>query len=102
MDGFHMNLDHLRDKIKELMKQREAATLEKGLSAQDNKDLRENAEYDYWEEKETTLTIKIGNLQQEIVQLSEVNVKKTLPKKLKKGKETVTPKIKDLPKNKWL
>jgi hypothetical protein len=97
-----MSLDNIRQQIKDLMRQREEATLEKGLSAQENKDLRENSEYDYWVEKENKLTIKIGNLQKEIVRLTTESKPKVVKKTTKKVKTKPEIKIKDLPRNKWL
>jgi transcription elongation GreA/GreB family factor len=91
-------LETLRQKIKELNTHRDKAIMQKGLAAEDNKDLRENAEYDYWVEKELFFTAQIITLIKEIQKLTK--------------KPTVTPKtsaksskpqlIKDLPKNKWL
>lgn len=61
-------LDELRDKIKELTKKLEEATLEKGLAAEENKDLRENFAYDYWNDQENLYLTRIRNLMNEISQ----------------------------------
>ena len=45
--------------------------MEKGLTARDNNDLRENAAYDYWCEKEAVATAKILNLIKEIEELAK-------------------------------
>jgi hypothetical protein len=62
-------IEILREKIHELNKEREHATLQKGLAAEENKDLRENFDYDLWEQKETMLTVRIHNLIREIESL---------------------------------
>lgn len=64
-------IDKLRNQLIELRKERDKAVLEKGLSAQDNKDLRENATYDYWEQKEHQLTSRILNIIKEIETLTK-------------------------------
>jgi hypothetical protein len=97
-----MSVDYLREQIKKLSLEREKATFEKGLSAQENKDLRENSEYDYWVEKETNLTIKIGNLHKEIVRITEGILPKKTVKAKKKTKAIKLEKISDLPRNRWL
>ena len=95
-----MSIELLRKQIKELMRERDKASLEKGLAAEDNKDLRENFAYDYWSQKEFALTSKIRRLAAEIERLSKKEVVKK--KKTRKIKEKPVEKIKDLPKNKWL
>ena len=64
-----MNL--LRKELVELRKEREKITIEKGLIAQDNKDLRENAAYDHWEQKERNVTSRIYKIIQEIEERSK-------------------------------
>ncbi|RJR27968.1 hypothetical protein C4561_00475 [candidate division WWE3 bacterium] len=95
-----MSIELLRKQIKELLQEREKATLEKGLAAEDNKDLRENFAYDYWAQKEFALTSKIRKLTAEIDRLA----KKTSTQKRKPRRVNTKPveKIKDLPQNKWL
>jgi len=69
-------LELLRTQIKKLRKERDEAILEKGLSAQYNQDLRENAQYDYWVDRELYLTFKIRGLLNEINSYSKKNQKK--------------------------
>ncbi len=68
-------IDLLREDLKKLMSQREKIQMEKGMAAEHNKDLRENADYDYWLEREQTITARIRRLTAEI---------ETLYKKLSK------------------
>jgi len=76
-------IDKLRNELIALRKEREAITFEKGLAAEDNKDLRENCTYDYWFEKEIVANARIALLIKMIGDLS----KKDKPKKeLKKRK----------------
>ncbi|HLB51991.1 hypothetical protein A3F07_03405 [candidate division WWE3 bacterium RIFCSPHIGHO2_12_FULL_38_15] len=62
-------IDLLRNKLIKLQKEREKVTLEKGLAARDNTDLRENFAYDYWVEREFVVTAKIYNILKEIEEL---------------------------------
>lgn len=89
-------VDELRNKITELKKELTQTTLEKGLSAEDNKDLRENFAYDYWDQKERILLNRIHALMAEIKQRTQTKkpVKKT-------SRETQAEKN-TLPKQKWL
>jgi transcription elongation GreA/GreB family factor len=64
-------IDQLRAELVTLRKEREKVTIEKGLIAQDNKDLRENAAYDYWEQKERNITSRIHKIIQEIEERSK-------------------------------
>jgi transcription elongation GreA/GreB family factor len=75
-------LEQLRQKLKELQKHREHAIMEKGLAAQENQDLRENSDYDYWEMEESNFTFRIHNIIREIE--SFVEPKKKLVKKAPK------------------
>ncbi len=59
-------LTKLRAKLKVLRDDRDKIILEKGLVAQDNKDLRENAAYDDLERQEHSLTAKIHDIIEEI------------------------------------
>jgi len=45
-------IDKLRQELTELRKERDKIIFEKGMAANENKDLRENSAYDYWFEKE--------------------------------------------------
>ncbi|MFA6981602.1 MAG: hypothetical protein WC243_01075 [Patescibacteria group bacterium] len=64
-------LKTLRDGLVKLREERTRVTMEKGLAAEDNKDLRENASYDYWEQKEFNLTARIIALMKEIDKLAK-------------------------------
>ena len=64
-------VDQLRKKLKRLQTERDEIILEKGLAARDNNDLRENFAYDYWENKERMLTIRIHKVIQEILDLTK-------------------------------
>lgn len=100
-----MSIELLRQKIKELNKERDKAIFEKGLAADENKDLRENFAYDYWFEKEMNISAKISGLIREIERIAKKNssIKAIKTKRhIKRKKEPVVKKIKDLPKNKWL
>ncbi len=68
-------IDELRNKIKELQLEREKVILQKGLAAQFNGDLRENSEYDSWEQLEINLTSRIRQLILEIEKLTKKPVK---------------------------
>jgi len=52
-------VDILRKQLIKLQKEREEITLEKGLAARDNNDLRENFAYDYWVSQEELITARI-------------------------------------------
>ncbi len=54
-----------------MQKEQDFIIMEKGLTARDNNDLRENAAYDYWCEKEAVATAKILNLIKEIEELAK-------------------------------
>jgi len=90
--------EKLRNKISELKKQLEVATLEKGLAADENKDLRENSVYDYWDQKESILIIRIHRIMKEIRDLSP---KKKPLNKPKHKKSAVRERVEYKP-HKWL
>ena len=64
-------IDILREELIELQKKREKVTMEKGLIADDNKDLRENAAYDFYEQQERNITSRIYNIIKDIESLSK-------------------------------
>jgi transcription elongation GreA/GreB family factor len=76
-------IDKLRNELIKLREERSHVILEKGLAAEYNKDLRENAAYDYWYEKETELTMRILQVMEMIREQSD----KTKPKKTLKHKK---------------
>ena len=59
----------MRQDLVKLRQDREKITMEKGLMARDNNDLRENFAYDYWVEKENQVTIRIHRIIAEIEDL---------------------------------
>ncbi|HAI62726.1 MAG: hypothetical protein UU64_C0011G0054 [candidate division WWE3 bacterium GW2011_GWF2_41_45] len=91
-------VDHLRERLSEQRKKLEEATFEKGLAAEENKDLRENFAYDYWVSQEQLITARIFATLKEIEHLT----KKPRKKIIKKNKTTPVERVKDLPKKKWL
>jgi len=91
-------IDKLRNELINLREERKTIIFEKGLAAEDNKDLRENSTYDYWFEKEIVANARIAHLIEMIEELST----KDKPKKriintrrVEKTKETFEP-------HKWL
>jgi transcription elongation GreA/GreB family factor len=66
----------LREKLKQLRIKKDKIVFEKGLAAQDNKDLRENSAYDYWDRKEHFITTRIHKLINEIEKLAKNNKKR--------------------------
>jgi hypothetical protein len=93
-------IEKLRDLLLKLKKDLETATMEKGLAADENKDLRENSTYDYWEQKESMFIIRIHRTMKEIRDLSKP---KTPKLKKKPSKSKAQPVIKgDFQKHKWL
>jgi transcription elongation GreA/GreB family factor len=76
-------IDKLRNELIALRKERESIIFEKGLAAEDNKDLRENSTYDYWFEKEILANARITLLIKMIGDLS----KKDNPKKIVKKRK---------------
>jgi hypothetical protein len=91
--------DKLREKIRGLKKELEKVTFEKGLIAEENKDLRENSAYDYWDQKETNLIIRIHRIMKEISDGSKKEKPAVKPKKAKKISEK---KQFDIKPHKWL
>ncbi|MFC1621768.1 hypothetical protein ACFL13_00030 [Patescibacteria group bacterium] len=59
-------IDQLREYMQYLMKEREKAQMKKGLAAEHNKDLRENADYEYWLQREQNLTVRIRKISKQI------------------------------------
>lgn len=91
--------EKLREKIRELKKELEKVTFEKGLIAEENKDLRENSAYDYWDQKETNLIIRIHRI---IKEISDGSKKETLAVKHKKARKIEEKKQFDIKPHKWL
>ena len=90
-------IDKLREKLIDLRKEREKITFEKGMAANENKDLRENSAYDYWFEKEMLITARINNVTLEIMKISPNKRPKQTPRKSRKMKEKI-----ELDRPKWL
>ncbi len=80
-------LEELRAQVKKLQNERDLAILEKGFAAEGNDDLRENAQYDYWLEKEIFCTGKIKNLLEEIHNIS-IKIKNKPKRKTIKQEKT--------------
>lgn len=76
-------IDKLRKELIKLREERIQVILEKGLAAEENKDLRENFAYDYWFEKECGMNARIMCVTQMIDEISE----KAKPKKIVKQKK---------------
>lgn len=77
-------MDLLREKLSDLRKQRDNAAMEKGLAAEENKDLRENFAYDYWDTQERNITFRIHGIMEEIDELAK---KTGLHKTIKNNKK---------------
>ncbi|MBW6441801.1 hypothetical protein K0B04_02730 [Patescibacteria group bacterium] len=90
-------IDKLRKELIELRKERDKIIFEKGMAANENKDLRENSAYDYWFEKEMQITSRINHIISMIEEGSK-NKKKITGFYSKKNK---TQKV-DLDRPKWL
>lgn len=90
----------LRAKLGELRKELERVTMEKGLAAEDNKDLRENFAFDYWYQQEELMLGRIRSLMHEIKSLAKVKDKPQVKKK-KQVEKPVT-RISELSPKKWL
>ena len=91
-------IDKLRNELIKLREERKAVILEKGLAAEENKDLRENFTYDYWFEKEAQATARIAHVTEMIEELSKKDKPKQRnikTKRVEKLKETFEP-------HKWL
>lgn len=91
-------VERLRERLSEQRKKLEEASFEKGLAAEENKDLRENFAYDYWVSQEQLITARIFATLKEIEHLT----KKPKKKIIKKSKATPVERVKDLPRKKWL
>ena len=91
-------VERLRERLSEQRKKLEGASFEKGLAAEENKDLRENFAYDYWVSQEQLITARIFTTLKEIEELTKKTEKKTIKKR---ASQPVT-RVKDLPKKKWL
>ena len=91
--------ENLRDKIKILKKELEEVTLEKGLAAEENKDIRENSAYDYWDQKESILIIRIHKIMKEI---TDQTTKEKPIVKTKKPKKKIERAVFDIKPHKWL
>jgi len=90
-------IDKLRKELIKLREERDKIIFEKGMAAEENKDLRENSTYDFWFDKEMLITNRIENL---ISIINENSRKKPLKKPLNKTKK---PKEKvELDRPKWL
>jgi hypothetical protein len=93
-------IEKLREKIKELKQELETVTFEKGLAAEDNKDLRENSAYDYWDQKESILIIRIHKIMKEIRDTSKND---SHERKIgKKSSDPITKKPYNIKPHKWL
>lgn len=92
-------IDKLRKELIEIRKEREKIVFEKGMAAEENKDLRENSTYDYWFEKEMLATTRINHIISMINEISGKNLVKKPPIKQKprKPKEKI-----ELERPKWL
>ncbi|KKS29478.1 MAG: hypothetical protein UV83_C0003G0086 [candidate division WWE3 bacterium GW2011_GWE2_43_18] len=91
-------VDRLRERLTEQRKKLEEASFEKGMAAEENKDLRENFAYDYWVSQEQLITARIFATLKEIEHLT----KKPGTKIVKKAKAQPVERVRDLPKKKWL
>lgn len=79
-------LEQLQNELFALRRLRKEVTLEKGIIAEDEKDLRENGAYMIMEEKEHLLTSKIMAITKEIDKLTMKPVKKPIRKNRKEEK----------------
>ncbi|HBY10198.1 hypothetical protein A2473_03315 [candidate division WWE3 bacterium RIFOXYC2_FULL_42_13] len=91
-------VDRLRERLTEQRKKLEEASFEKGLAAEENKDLRENFAYDYWVSQEELITARIFATLKEIEHLTRKPEKKIV----KKSRSTPVERVRDIPKKKWL
>jgi len=76
-------IDKLRKELVKLREERAKVIFEKGLAAEENKDLRENFAYDYWFEKECQMKARIV----QVVDMIEEISSKSKPKKIVKQKK---------------
>jgi len=74
-------IDLLREKLQHYRKERAQVLQQKGKAANLNKDLRENADYDFWENKEAVLTTRIREIMQEIYDQYNKQKKSSSPKR---------------------
>lgn len=91
-------IDKLRTELIKLREERKAVILEKGLAAEENKDLRENSAYDYWFEQEAQMTariIRVTKMIEDLAEKDEPKKKDIKIKRVEKIKETFEP-------HKWL
>lgn len=90
-------IDKLRNELVKLREERSKVIFEKGLAAEENKDLRENFAYDYWFEKECQMKARIIQVVNMIEEISSKSKPKKIVKrkKLQKVKGTYEP-------HKWL
>ena len=88
-------LEHLQEELKRLRKERAEIIFEKGMAAEDNKDLRENGAYIAMEEREQWYTAKIHKTMREIEEITKK------PKKEIKRVQKEEPKYEFKP-HKWL
>ena len=91
-------VDRLRERLTEQRKKLEEASFEKGLAAEENKDLRENFAYDYWVSQEELITARIFATLKEIEHLTRKPEKKIV----KNSRSTPVERVRDIPKKKWL
>lgn len=87
-------LEQLQEELFSLRKKRKEVTFEKGLIAEEEKDLRENGAYMIMEEKEHLLTSKIMQITKEIETITRIKK----PHKSIKNKNT---KVESLKPQKW-
>ena len=90
-------IDKLRNELIKLREERSKVIFEKGLAAEENKDLRENFAYDYWFEKECQMEARIAQVKDMIEEITNKSKPKKVieQKKLEKVKGTYEP-------HKWL
>lgn len=90
-------IDKLRNELIHLREERAKIIFEKGLAAEENKDLRENSSYDFWFNKECLMNSRIARIINMIQEIADkANPKKVIKrKKLEKVKGNYEP-------HKWL
>lgn len=92
-------IDKLRKELIKLRRERDKIIFEKGMAAEENKDLRENSVYDYWFEKEMQINSRINHTILMIEDLSPK--KKKVSSKNNKVNKPTREKI-ELDRPKWL
>ena len=80
-------LEQLQEELKNLRKKRSEIIFEKGQTAEDNKDLRENGAYIAMEEQEHYYTAKIYGVIGEIEKLTRKPQSKKITKKTYRSKK---------------